>query len=175
MKPAIETVRLSICQRRFVYLVPTLVAPLDVADFADEHPDILPPMMAAKALDVIEAHQKSFRQAVEAGVNIAMGTDSGVGKHGNNGRELQLMVEHGMSSMQAIVASTQNAAHLLHMDHEIGTLEPGKLADIIVVKGDVLADINRIVDRANIQLVLKGGLAAKNMFEQLVPMIPGIA
>jgi imidazolonepropionase-like amidohydrolase len=158
-----------------VYLVPTLVAPLDVAEFAAEHPDILPPMMAAKALDVIEAHQKSFRQAVEAGVNIAMGTDSGVGKHGNNGRELQLMVEHGMSPMQAIVASTQNAACLLQMDDAVGTLEPGKLADIIVVNGDVLADIGRIVDPTNIELVLKGGLAAKNMFEQRVPMIPGIA
>src|SRR5256885_10360945 len=61
-----------------VYLVPTLVAPLAVAEFAREHPDILPPMMAAKAHDVIEAHLQSFRHAVEAGVNIAMGTDSGV-------------------------------------------------------------------------------------------------
>src|SRR5437660_4113705 len=85
-----------------VYLVPTLVAPLDVAEFASEHPDILPPMMATKALDVIEAHQQSFRHAVEAGVNIAMGTDSGVGMHGENGGELALMVENGMTTMQAI-------------------------------------------------------------------------
>ncbi|HYA99682.1 MAG TPA: amidohydrolase family protein [Ktedonobacteraceae bacterium] len=161
--------------KQSVYLVPTLVAPLDVAEFADKHPDILPPVMATKALDVIEAHQQSFRYAVEAGVNIAMGTDTGVGKHGNNGRELQLMVENGMSSMQAIVASTQNAAHLLHMDNAIGTLEAGKLADILVVKGDVLADISTIVDQTNIRLVLKGGRAAKNMFEQRVPMMAGIA
>ncbi|HXX78703.1 MAG TPA: amidohydrolase family protein, partial [Ktedonobacteraceae bacterium] len=145
------------------------------AEFADKHPDILPPVMATKALDVIEAHQQSFRYAVEAGVNIAMGTDTGVGKHGNNGRELQLMVENGMSSMQAIVASTQNAARLLHMDNAIGTLEAGKLADILVVKGDVLADISTIVDKTNILLVLKGGHAAKNTFEQRVPMMAGIA
>ena len=130
--------------------------------------------MATKALNVIEAHQRSFRHAVEAGVSIAMGTDSGVGKHGNNGRELQLMVENGMSSMQAIVASTQNAARLLHMDNVIGTLEAGKLADILVVNGDILTDISTIVDQTNVQLVLKGGLAAKNMFEQRVPMMAGI-
>src|SRR5205085_2755133 len=90
--------------KKDVYLVPTLVAPLAVAEFAREHPDILPPMMAVKANDVIEAHLQSFRHAVEAGVNIAMGTDSGVGKHGENGRELALMVENGMTTMQAIVA-----------------------------------------------------------------------
>ena len=154
-----------------VYLVPTLVAPLAVTEFAREHPDILPPMMAAKANDVIEAHQQSFRHAVEAGVNIAMGTDAGVGKHGENGRELLLMVENGMTTMQAIVASTQNAARLLHLDKHIGTLEVGKLADVIVVKGDILADISKIVDQTNIQLVLKGGRAAKNTFEEKVPLM----
>src|SRR5436305_893471 len=67
-----------------VYLVPTLVAPLAVTEFAREHPDILPPMMAAKANEVIEVHKQSFRHAVDAGVNIAMGTDPGVGKLGEN-------------------------------------------------------------------------------------------
>jgi imidazolonepropionase-like amidohydrolase len=156
-----------------VYLVPTLVAPLAVAEFASEHPDILPPMMAAKAIDVIEAHKQSFRHAVKAGVNIAMGTDAGVGKHGENGRELALMVENGMTAMQAIVASTHNAARLLQMDKHVGTLEVGKLADVIVVKGDVLADISRIVDQENILLVLKGGRAAKNTLEESVPMMAG--
>jgi imidazolonepropionase-like amidohydrolase len=156
-----------------VYLVPTLVAPLAVVEFAEEHPDILPPMMAAKAYGVIEAHRQSFRHAVEAGVNIAMGTDSGVGKHGGNGRELLLMAENGMTTMQAIVASTQNAARLLHLDKQIGTLEVGKLADVIVVKGDILGDISTIVDPTNIQLVLKGGRAAKNLFGERVPVMAG--
>ncbi|HET7638000.1 MAG TPA: amidohydrolase family protein, partial [Ktedonobacteraceae bacterium] len=88
------------------WLVPTLIAPQSVAKYSVAHPDILPPMMAAKSLSVIEAHQQSFRMAVEAGVKIAMGTDSGVGRHGDNGLELQLMVENGMTPMQAILAST---------------------------------------------------------------------
>jgi len=95
-----------------------------------------------------------------------MGTDSGVGKHGENARELVLMVENGMTPMQAIVASTQNAARLLHLDKYIGTLEVGKLADVVVVKGDILADISNIVDQTNIQLVLKGGQAAKNTVDE---------
>lgn len=157
-----------------VYLVPTLVAPLSVVEFAEMHPDILPPMMAAKAVDVIESHRHSFRRAVEAGVKIAMGTDSGVGKHGENGRELQLMVENGMTPMQAIVASTSSAAQLLHIDAHLGTLEVGKLADIIVVDGDVLSDINRIADSTNVKLVLKGGRAAKNTLEVSVPDLAGL-
>ncbi|HEY6286896.1 MAG TPA: amidohydrolase family protein [Ktedonobacteraceae bacterium] len=159
--------------KKDVYLVPTLVAPLAVVEFAREHPDILPPMMAEKAHGVIEAHKQSFRHAVEAGVNIAMGTDSGVGKHGENGRELMLMVENGMTTMQAIVASTRNAARLLHLDTHTGTLEVGKLADVIVVKGDILGDIGKIVDQTNIRLVLKGGRAAKNTFEERAPMLAG--
>src|SRR6266513_1109019 len=159
--------------KKDVYLVPTLVAPLAVVEFAREHPDILPPMMADKANGVIEAHRQSFRHAVEAGVNKSMGTDSGVGKHGENGSELLLMVENGMTTMQAIVASTLNAARLLHLDKYIGTLEVGKLADVIVVKGDILGDISKIVDQTNVQLVLKGGRAAKNTFEERVQMMAG--
>ncbi len=161
--------------KRNVYLVPTLVAPQAVIEFGQEHPDILPPMMAAKAIDVIEAHRQSFRRAVEAGVQVAMGTDSGVGKHGENGRELQLMVENGLTPLQAIVASTSNAARLLHLDGSLGTLEVGKLADVIVVDGDVLSDISRIVDPRNVKLVLKGGKAAKNTLGAGVPMIAGLA
>jgi imidazolonepropionase-like amidohydrolase len=157
--------------KKDVYLVPTLVAPLAVAEFAREHPDLLPPMMAAKSVSVMEAHQQSFRRAVEAGVKVAMGTDSGVGRHGENGRELQLMVENGMTPMQSILASTSNAARLLHLDDCLGTLEVGKLADIIVVDGNVLADIGRIANPANVKLVLKEGRAAKNLLDADVPVL----
>src|SRR6266700_2563063 len=157
-----------------VYLVPTLLAPLAVVEFAKEHPDILPPMMAAKAIGVIEAHKQSFRRATEAGVKVAMGTDAGVGKHGENCRELALMVENGMTAMQAILASTANAARLLHLDKYVGTLEVGKLADVIVVDGDILGDIKKIVDPTNVKLVLKGGRAAKNTFEVRVPTVAGV-
>jgi imidazolonepropionase-like amidohydrolase len=156
------------------YLVPTLIAPLSVVQFSQGHPDLLPPMMAAKALSVIEAHQKSFRMAVDAGVNIAMGTDSGVGRHGENGKELQLMVENGMTPMQAIQASTSQAARLLRLEDKLGTLEVGKLADIIIVNGDVLSDIGRLADPANVKLVLKAGRAAKNLLEAQVPTLAGL-
>ncbi len=157
------------------YLVPTLMAPLEVVQFSQAHPDLLPPMMAAKAVDVIEAHQKSFRMAVDAGVNIAMGTDAGVGRHGENGKELQLMVENGMTPMQAIQASTSHAARLLRLDDKLGALEVGKLADVIIVDGDVLSDIASIADPANIKLVLKGGQAAKNSLDASVPALAGLA
>ncbi|MBO0783178.1 MAG: amidohydrolase family protein, partial [Ktedonobacteraceae bacterium] len=165
---------LEIMHQRGVYLVPTLVAPLAVVRFAEEHPDILPPVMAAKAQNVIEAHQQSFRRAVEAGINIAMGTDSGVGRHGENGQELQLMVENGMTPMQAIVATTANAARLLHLDQQLGTLEVGKLADVVIVAGDVSSDISPLSDPANVQLVLKGGRAARNLLETRIPLIAGL-
>lgn len=151
--------------KKDAYLVPTLVAPIAVVEFAGEHPDLLPPVMAAKSRSVIEMHQRSFRMAVEAGVKIAMGTDSGVGRHGDNGRELKLMVEHGMAPLQAIQASTSNAAHLLHLSDDLGTLEVGKLADVIVVAGDVLDDIGLIADPANVKLVLQGGKIVKHILD----------
>ncbi|WP_372707041.1 amidohydrolase family protein [Brevundimonas sp.] len=84
---------------------------------------------------------ESLRRAVPAGVRIAFGTDAGVSKHGRNADEFALMVQHGMTPMSALVAATVNAADLLGLSSEIGTLEPGKRADIIAVDGDPLADV----------------------------------
>jgi len=159
---------------RNVYLVPTLVAPRAVIQFSQEHPELLPPVMAAKAQGVVEIHAQSFRRAVEAGVKIAMGTDAGVGRHGDNGQELVLMVENGMTPVQAIVASTFHAAQLLHLDQNLGTLEEGKLADVILVDGDVLGNIGKVADPTNVKLVLKGGQAAKNVLDVTVPMLAGL-
>lgn len=161
--------------QRDVWLVPTLVAPLAVIDYATIHPDIVPPMMATKALNVVEDHKRSIRKAIEAGVKIAMGTDSGVGRHGENGHELQMMVEAGMTPMQSIRASTLHAAQLLHLDQQLGTLEEGKLADVVVVAGDVLNDISNIANSDNVKLVLKGGKAAKNTLAASVPILSGLA
>jgi len=122
---------------RGVYLVPTLIAPQDVIDAAEVNPGKLPSYAVEKAKHVAESHRQSFRMAVEAGVKIAMGTDTGVGPHGGNARELEQMARHGgMTPMQAIVASTRTAAELLRLDNVTGTLAAGKLADILIVDGD---------------------------------------
>ena len=84
---------------------------------------------------------QSLRRAVPAGVRIAFGTDAGVSMHGRNADEFLLMVEHGMTPMAAIVAATVNAADLLGLAGEVGTIEPGKSADIVAVRGDPLTDV----------------------------------
>jgi imidazolonepropionase-like amidohydrolase len=143
---------------RGVYLVPTLVAPQDVIAIAKANPGKLPTYAVQKAEDVMASHRESFHRAVEAGVKIAMGTDSGVGPHGGNARELGLMVEHGdMSPMEAIVAGTRSAAELLKLDDMIGTLVVGKAADLLLVDGDPLADIHLLENSQNFALILKGG------------------
>lgn len=130
---------------RGTWLVPTLVAPRGVIDAAAAGAAI-PETSVAKAHEVADIHRASFAKAVEAGVKVAMGTDSGVTPHGNNLRELQLMVEGGMTPMQAIVATTQSAAELMGLEEELGTLEPGKRADLVVVDGDPL-DVATLTDR----------------------------
>jgi imidazolonepropionase-like amidohydrolase len=122
---------------RGTWLVPTLVAPRGVIDAADAGAAI-PAQSVAKAREVADTHRESFSRAVAAGVKVAMGTDSGVTQHGNNLRELTLMVEGGMTAMQAIVATTRSSAELMGLDSELGTLEPGKRADLVVVEGDPL-------------------------------------
>ena len=130
---------------RGTWLVPTLVAPLGVIDAAAAGAAI-PEASVRKAHEVAEIHRASFANAVEAGVKVAMGTDSGVTPHGNNLRELELMVEGGMTPMQAIVATTRTAAELMGLEDELGTLEPGKRADLVVVDGDPL-EISGLRDR----------------------------
>lgn len=135
------------------WLVPTLVAPLSVLEAADSGVN-LPESILEKAREVVEIHRDSFRRAVAAGVKVAMGTDSGVGPHGQNLRELGLMAAGGMSPMDVLVATTSSAAQLLGVDHELGTLEPGKRADLVVVDGDPL-DVATLGER--IEQVWKDG------------------
>jgi imidazolonepropionase-like amidohydrolase len=117
------------------WLVPTLVAPRAVLD-AGRGGVPLPSAMLAKARQIIDVHGVSFARAVEAGVKIAMGTDSGVGPHGSNLDELVLMAEGGMKPPQVLLAATSSAAELLGVAGDTGTLVPGKRADIVVVAGD---------------------------------------
>src|SRR5215211_3109849 len=117
------------------WLVPTLMAARGVIK-ASEAGVAIPAESLRKALEVIDAHTDSFRRAVAAGVNVAMGTDSGITPHGDNLEELQLMAENGMTPEQALVATTSSAAELMGLDGELGTIEPGKRADLVVVDGD---------------------------------------
>ena len=117
------------------YLVPTLIAPTGVTRAVEAGAQI-PEASIRKAEEVIEVHKESFRKAVQAGVKIAMGTDTGVTPHGENLMELSLMVEGGMTPLEALTATTRTAAELMGLDSDLGTVEPGKLADLVVVDGD---------------------------------------
>lgn len=117
------------------WLVPTLVAPQGVLDAAAAGAPI-PPNILDKARAVMETHRDAVRRAIEAGVRLAMGTDSGVTPHGRNLRELALMAELGMAPGAVLEAATRSAAQLLGVADDRGTLEPGKRADLVLVDGD---------------------------------------
>jgi imidazolonepropionase-like amidohydrolase len=137
------------------FLVPTLLAPVAVLELGEKGG--MPEYGLKKAREVIDIHRESMRRAHEAGVKIAMGTDAGVMPHSTNLRELGLMVDAGMSPMAAIIATTKTAAECLGWHGRLGTIEPGKLADIIICKSDPLADIHALADNDNIWMVMKGG------------------
>jgi imidazolonepropionase-like amidohydrolase len=122
---------------RGTWLVPTLVAPRGVLAARDAGIPV-PDVYIEKAEMVVEVHRESFRRAVDAGVRVAMGTDSGVTPHGRNLEELALMAEYGMAPADVLRATTRSAAALLRLDDEIGAIEPGKRADVVVVDGDPL-------------------------------------
>jgi imidazolonepropionase-like amidohydrolase len=127
------------------FLVPTLVAPRGVIEGAEQGMQI-PEASLRKAKETVEIHAESFRKAVAAGVKVAMGTDSGVTPHGENLRELSLMVKGGMTPEQALIATCSTAAELMGLERELGTLEPGKRADVVVVDGDPL-DVEKLSER----------------------------
>ncbi|HEY8372029.1 MAG TPA: amidohydrolase family protein [Pseudonocardiaceae bacterium] len=129
-----ETV-IELMLERGTWLVPTLVAPRMVLTAAEAGAG-LPPAVVEKARMVAERHTESVRAAVAAGVRVAMGTDSGVGPHGDNLEELRLLTECGMTPWQALHAATGSAAALLGLADELGTLRPGNRADLVLVEGD---------------------------------------
>src|SRR5512132_2678768 len=143
----------ELMKKKGTYLVATLVAPLWVKRRAERRPGSVPAYALRKANEVVDTHQKMFQMAVQMGVPIAMGTDTGVGEHGSNAEELALMVKLGMTPMQAIVATTKTAAACSRIGTLTGTLEPGKRADLIAVAGDPLADIAILQDAKKITFV----------------------
>jgi len=140
--------------QRGTWLVPTLVAPLGVLDAVDAGAS-LPASTVEKAKAVVEVHQQAVGRAIAAGVQVAMGTDSGVAPHGANLRELDLLVRCGMSPQQALVATTSSAAELMGLGDDLGTLEPGKRADLVLLEGDPL-DVGTLRER--VRQVWKDGV-----------------
>ncbi len=141
------------------YLVPTLLAGKTVVALALEV-DYMSDIVKKKAIRVGSDMAGNFEKAHKAGVNIAYGTDSGISRHGSNAEEAVLMVEHGMSEMDVIVSATINAADLIDMSDSIGTIEAGKLADIIAVDDSPLENIEELLD---VDFVMKGGKVYKNL------------
>lgn len=138
-------------------LVPTVLAGMTVVDWA-KNKNWLPPASKAKALEVGPQMLEMLKIAYENGVTIAFGTDTGVSKHGENAREFGYMVEAGMSEMDAIKAATVTAANHLEMGGKIGSIEPGKYADIIAVDGNPLTHIEELYD---VDFVMKNGVVYK--------------
>ncbi len=128
---------LKLMKAKGVYLVPTRMTQLWVEDKADGYP----PKIGAKARAAAAAHTVMFKQALRIGVPIAFGTDAAVYPHGLNAQEFGDMVDIGMAPSAALLSSSQGAAKLLGIDAETGTLSAGKLADVLAVPGNVLANV----------------------------------
>jgi len=140
-------------------LVPTLVAPLWVIRHAEQ--GRMPSWAADKGRAVFEDHKASVRLAIESGVKIAFGTDTGVGPHGSNGEEFLLMHELGMSPADCLRSATTVAAEVAGWEGRAGTLAPGAFGDVIGVAGNPLEDLELVARADNVRLVVKGGQVVK--------------
>jgi imidazolonepropionase-like amidohydrolase len=147
--------------KKGTYLVPTLSAIWNIQNRGREYGYTDSELEAFRP--GLERHYKSFQMALDGGVKMAFGTDTGyVGAHGENAFEFELMVKYGMTPMNAILTATRNAALALRLGDKLGTIEKGKWADLIVVNGNPLEDINILQDKGEISLVLKEGFVYVN-------------
>ncbi len=148
---------IELMKQRGTYWVPTNMAGEWVAEKAKE-PGYFPEIVRPKAAAIGPQIRDTFKKAYAAGVKIAFGTDTGVSPHGQNAHEFELMVAGGMPPMKAIQSATLVSARLLKIEDRLGTLEEKKIADIVAVKGDPLADISLM---KNIAFVMKEGVVFK--------------
>jgi imidazolonepropionase-like amidohydrolase len=153
----IDDAAIAEMKKNGTYLVPTLY----LADWFMENAEKIgtPPDLIAKAKEVMPAARKNVAHAFAEGVKVAFGTDAAVYPHGLNAREFAVMVKLGLTPLQAIQAATINAADLLGWPDKVGTVEPGKWADIIAVDGDPLQDVTTL---QTVKFVMKGGEVVKN-------------
>jgi len=151
-----EVIRLM--KKHGTWYVPTIHAGKFVAEKAAE-PGYLPEMVRPKAAALGPQIQGTFAKAYKAGVAIVFGTDCGVGPHGSNAREFEYMVEAGMPPMDAIRSATGVASGFLGIADQLGSLQAGKLADIIAVEGDPLEDISAM---SAVRFVMKEGVVYRN-------------
>lgn len=140
------------------YYVPTISAGKWVAEKAKVE-GYYPEIVVPKALEIGPKIQNTFAEAYKYGVNIAFGTDAGVFPHGLNGREFRYMTEVGMPAFEAIKSATTTAATVLGMQNEIGSIEPGKFADIVATDKNPLQDITTL---ESVSFVMKDGKIYKN-------------
>ncbi|MBT5216776.1 MAG: amidohydrolase family protein [Gammaproteobacteria bacterium] len=149
---------MSLMVKYGTYYVPTIMAGYWVAEKAQQR-GFFPEIVRPKALAIGPAIQETFRKAYERGVKIAFGTDSGVSAHGENAQEFIYMVQAGMSEMEAIKSATSIASELIGMSDLMGSIQSGKLADIIAVSGNPLEDISTL---KKVEVVIKEGVIYKN-------------
>jgi imidazolonepropionase-like amidohydrolase len=131
---------MKLMKERGAFYVPTILAGRWVFDQAQD-PSFFPPVVRPKALQVGPQIQGTFAKAYKAGVKILFGTDTGVGRHGDNAREFKLMVDGGMPAMEAIRVATSAPAKFLELDDKVGSIVVGKLGELVGVPGNPLEDI----------------------------------
>ena len=146
---------IALMKKNGTWLVPTMMAPAAALEQARK--GLLPPAVIPKAEEAAAAAFASHSKAYAAGVKVAFGTDSGVSRHGDNAQEFSLMVKAGMSPAMALKAATRNAAEALGRSN-IGSIAPGKDADIIAVAGSPLDDIKRM---EQVEFVMRHGVVHK--------------
>lgn len=152
---------ISLMVKGNIPLIPTLSALYHILTKGVEAG--IPRFAVEKTLVVEPFHVESVRMAREAGVRIAMGTDAGTpfNTHGHNLGELERLVERGFTPMEALVAGTRIASEVLGLESQIGTIEVGKLADLVVVQGNPMDDVGVLLPEESVHLVMQGGKLVK--------------
>ena len=149
---------LALMKKYGTYYIPTISAGMFVAAKAKEQ-GYYPQIIVPKALEIGPRLLNTFTTAYKFGIKIAFGTDSGVSYHGENAKEFLYMVKGGMSEMEAIRSATVVASELLGIDDKLGTIESGKIADIIAVTGNPVKDITSL---QSVVFVMKEGVIYKS-------------